>query len=68
MLELTGIVFGVDLADRWKKKLNSTVNFKTYKSLYDAIKKSKYSYRFLFQYDWFYFRMKSTKSLTFVHH
>jgi IS605 OrfB family transposase len=58
----------VDLADRWKKKLNSTGNFKTYKSLYEAIKKSKYSYRFLFQHDWFSLRMKSTKSLTFVHH
>ena len=54
------------LADRWKKKLNVDFIF-TYKNLYDQIKKLKYSYRSLFQFDWFSTRMKSKKSLVYVY-
>jgi hypothetical protein len=55
------------LADRWKKKLN-VKKFTTYKSLYLEIKKSKYSYRHLFDFRSFSFRSKSIKSLVDVYH
>jgi hypothetical protein len=56
-----------DLADRWKKKLNYEKVFVTYESLYKEIKKMKYSYRHLFQFSWFSCRLKSCKSLIYVH-
>lgn len=56
-----------DLADRWKKKLNCEGNLDTYKSLYDVIKNMKYSYRKLFQFNWFSLRLKSSKSLVYVY-
>lgn len=56
-----------DLADRWKKKLNYDGIFDTYKSLYDEIKRLKYSYRHLFQFNWFSLRLKSIKSLCYVY-
>jgi IS605 OrfB family transposase len=55
------------LVDRWKKKLNMK-NFTTYKSLYLEIKKTKYSYRHLFDPKSFSFRLKSVKSLVDVCH
>lgn len=51
-----------NLMDRWKKKLDFSGKISSYKSLYDIIKKSAYSYRNLFQFKWFSFRMKSCKS------
>lgn len=54
------------LVDRWKKKLELK-QFTTYKSLYSEIKKSKYSYRHLFDYKSFSCRMKSSKSLVNIH-
>ena len=56
-----------DLADRWKKKLNYDGILDTYKSLYDIIKNMKYSYRKLFQFNWFSLRLKSSKSLCYVY-
>jgi IS605 OrfB family transposase len=56
-----------DLADRWKKKLNYDGVLDTYKSLYDIIKNAKYSYRKLFQFNWFSLRLKSSKSLVYVY-
>lgn len=56
-----------DLADRWKKKLDYEKVFVTYESLYKEIKKMKYSYRHFFQFNWFSFRLKSCKSLIYVH-
>ena len=54
------------LADRWKKNLNAK-NISTYFDLYNEIKKTKYSYRNLFQHNWFSSRLKSRKSLVLVH-
>jgi hypothetical protein len=54
-----------NLADRWKKTLNIK-NISTYLDLYNEIKKRKYSYRNLFQFDWFSFRLKSRKSELYV--
>ncbi len=56
-----------DLADRWKKKLNLSSVLGTYAELYQEIKKLRYSYRVLFQFDWFSCRLKSRKSHVFVH-
>ena len=56
-----------DLGDRWKKKLNYEGIFDTYKSLYDEIKRLKYSYRQLFQFNWFSLRLKSIKSLCYIY-
>lgn len=71
--EVKGNIVGImrklpkHLADRWKKKLN-VKKLTTYKSLYLAIKKMKYSYRFLFDPKSFSFRSKSIKSLIDVYH
>jgi hypothetical protein len=54
------------LADRWKKKLNIK-DISTYFDLYNEIKKTKYSYRNLFQHNWFSLRLKSRKSKVLVH-
>jgi len=54
------------LADRWKKKLDIK-KFATYKSLYLEIKKSKYSYRHLFDPKSFSSSLKSKKSLVNIH-
>lgn len=72
-IEVKGMVVGINLklsdalADRWKKKLKYLGDFSSYKSLYDEIKKMRYSYRNLFQFSWFSFRMKSIKSLVDVY-
>ena len=66
--EVKGNIVGImrklpkHLMDRWKKKLN-VKKLTTYKSLYLEIKKMKYSYRFLFDFKSFSFRLKSVKSL-----
>jgi hypothetical protein len=66
--EVKGNIVGImrklpeHLADRWKKKLN-VKKFTTYKSLYLEIKKTKYSYRHLFDPKSFSFSLKSVKSL-----
>lgn len=71
--EVKGNIVGImrklpkHLVDRWKKKLN-VKKFTTYKSLYLEIKKSKYSYRHLFDPKSFSFRLKSRKSLVNVCH
>jgi hypothetical protein len=71
--EVKGNIVGImcklpkHLADRWKKKLN-VKKLTTYKSLYLEIKKTKYSYRFLFDPRLFSFRLKSVKSLVDVYH
>ena len=52
-----------NLVDRWKKKLNYDGLFSTYKHLYEVIKKSGHSYRYLFQPSWFSLRLKSSKSI-----
>jgi IS605 OrfB family transposase len=71
--EVKGNIVGImrklpkHLADRWKKKLG-VKKFTTYKSLYLAIKKSGYSYRYLFDPRSFSFRSKSVKSLVDVCH
>lgn len=56
-----------NLVDRWKKRLNFDGNLDNYKSLYDVIKSMRYSYRTLFQFDWFSLRLKSIKSLVYVY-
>lgn len=72
-IEIKGKIIGIDknlskdLADRWKKKLNLNFDLKTYKPLYEEIKKLKYSYRNLFQHNWFSLRMKSRKSKVLVY-
>ena len=70
--EVKGNVVGImrklpkHLVDRWKKKLN-VKKFTTYKSLYLEIKKTKYSYRHLFDPKSFSFRLKSGNSLVDVY-
>lgn len=70
--EVRGSIVGVMrklpecLADRWKKKLDIK-KFTTYKSLYLEIKKSKYSYRHLFDPKSFSSSLKSKKSLVNIH-
>ena len=54
------------LINRWKKRLG-TKDFLTYFDLYRTIKKVKYSYRNLFQVNWFCFRFRSRKSLVFLY-
>ena len=71
--EIKGNIVGIKrklpdhLVDRWKEMLNAE-GFATYKSLYDKIKKSGYSYRHLFDYKSFSFRLKSVNSLVDVYH
>lgn len=72
-INIQGKIIGIDkkldkdLMDRWKKKLNYLEDFDSYKALYDRIKVMKYSYRNIFQFDWFCFRHKSIKSKIFIH-
>ena len=40
-----------NLIDQWKKKLNFDENIKDWKCLYNKIKETKQSYRFLFNED-----------------
>ena len=56
-----------DLPNRWKKEVdNLRLVLKDWKEFYQYVKKSKFSYRFLFEESKFHqtvFRLKSTKSL-----
>lgn len=71
-IEVKGEIIGIQkelpafLADRWKKKLSCAGIFSTYLSLYEEIKKAKYSYRLLFDFKSFSFRLSSRKSLTYT--
>ena len=72
-IDIKGQIIGIKnklseyLMDRWKKKLNINKNLITYKDLYDEIKKMRYSYRNLFQFNWFYFRLNSYKSYVYLY-